>query len=431
MVESPRPALSFVQMMTAPLGPNQNRETGSEANGQPESPVPPSNGSRPFSPVLLSEPYSGLEAETSNKELEKPLAEQEPTKQLPSIHSVHPGPHRLPPVPQSHYFSPTPSFGSLPALLPPPAGSQQHYPAPQYQRQAFERSPFPISAYPGYGPAYLPSFSPQYAPSTAKAEQSSEQQENGMRQSDRQLHPAPASVSGQTLATPPLEAQAQERRDHDDPLGPTPHTNSWDRLSEHPPYLAPQSAHYSTRPEFAASGNPTYVYPPTVDPRSTPYASPMFLSAQERSSPAIAAPAAESTSGTAVPAYLYPPFPASSTETRYYTAQDFKNAIISRTFDKKEVALDFIKEEAQKFGFSVLVRTSKPDYVVVICNCGRRLKKLQTERKRNRRFKTAMTGCEWRIVLFRNRNIGGGYEFRATPKMEHNHPLPVIPPSSV
>ncbi|KAJ3033466.1 hypothetical protein HDV00_006330 [Rhizophlyctis rosea] len=106
-----------------------------------------------------------------------------------------------------------------------------------------------------------------------------------------------------------------------------------------------------------------------------------------------------------------------------YTPDAFKHSLLNHRFEDKDLALDFIKDTAKKFGFSVLVRTSKPDYVVVICNCGRRLKKLKNERKRNRKFKTAMTGCGWRVVLFRNSKRL--FEFRGTPKMEHNHPLPV------
>ncbi|KAI8906992.1 hypothetical protein DFJ77DRAFT_514126 [Powellomyces hirtus] len=107
-----------------------------------------------------------------------------------------------------------------------------------------------------------------------------------------------------------------------------------------------------------------------------------------------------------------------------YDPHAFKRGLMHHFFDTKEPAIEFVKEEALKYGFSVLVRTSKPDYVVVICNCGRRLKRLKGERKRNRRFKTAMTGCEWRVVLFRSGNKK--WEFRATPKMDHNHGLPVI-----
>ncbi|TPX56545.1 hypothetical protein SpCBS45565_g08382 [Spizellomyces sp. 'palustris'] len=107
-----------------------------------------------------------------------------------------------------------------------------------------------------------------------------------------------------------------------------------------------------------------------------------------------------------------------------YDPHTFKSALLNQTFDTKDPAIEYIKTVAKNFGFTVLVRTSKPDYVVVICNCGRRLKRLKGERKRNRRFKTAMTGCEWRVVLFRSG--GKKWEFRATPKMEHNHSLPVV-----
>ncbi|KAJ3023795.1 hypothetical protein HKX48_000929 [Thoreauomyces humboldtii] len=107
-----------------------------------------------------------------------------------------------------------------------------------------------------------------------------------------------------------------------------------------------------------------------------------------------------------------------------YDPHTYKRGLMHHQFEDKEPAIAFVKEESLKYGFSVLVRTSKPDYVVVICNCGRRLKRLKGERKRNRRFKTAMTGCEWRVVLFRT--SAKVWEFRATPKMTHNHGLPVI-----
>ncbi|KAJ3028384.1 hypothetical protein HDV00_010452, partial [Rhizophlyctis rosea] len=104
-----------------------------------------------------------------------------------------------------------------------------------------------------------------------------------------------------------------------------------------------------------------------------------------------------------------------------YSPALFTQLLLPHTFPTKQLALAHLKRHALSFGFSVLVRTSKPDYVVVICNCGRRLKKLKSERKRNRKFKTALTGCEWRVVVFKNKE--GRFEFRGTSKMVHNHPL--------
>ncbi|KAI9091524.1 hypothetical protein DFS34DRAFT_322986 [Phlyctochytrium arcticum] len=121
------------------------------------------------------------------------------------------------------------------------------------------------------------------------------------------------------------------------------------------------------------------------------------------------------------PRPISPPLPPGLVR---YDPQVFRRGLMNHFFESKEPAIEFIKEESKQYGFSVLVRTSKPDYVVVICNCGRRLKRLKGERKRNRRFKTAMTGCEWRVVLFRSGT--NKWEFRATPKMDHNHSLPVI-----
>ncbi|KAI8916604.1 hypothetical protein DFJ77DRAFT_460522 [Powellomyces hirtus] len=107
--------------------------------------------------------------------------------------------------------------------------------------------------------------------------------------------------------------------------------------------------------------------------------------------------------------------------------EDFKRRILQLKFEEREIAIDFLKEQAKQTGFSVLVRTSRPDYVVIICNCGRRVKQVDGERKRKRKRKTAMTGCEWHVILFR-RNIPGStaprmWEYRASSKMEHNHPL--------
>ncbi|KAJ3008332.1 hypothetical protein HKX48_008645 [Thoreauomyces humboldtii] len=90
--------------------------------------------------------------------------------------------------------------------------------------------------------------------------------------------------------------------------------------------------------------------------------------------------------------------------------EEFKRRILQLKFEEREMAIDFLKEQAKSTGFSVLVRTSRPDYVVIICNCGRRVKHVEGERKRKRKRKTAMTGCEWHIILFR-RTIQGYVEF--------------------
>ncbi|KAI9106303.1 hypothetical protein DFS34DRAFT_589546 [Phlyctochytrium arcticum] len=132
----------------------------------------------------------------------------------------------------------------------------------------------------------------------------------------------------------------------------------------------------------------------------------------------------------------FPEFPSTAEAIQTYTPESFSKTVLFKQFSTKESALNYIKEEAQRFGFTVLVRTSKPNYVVLICNCGRRLKKLPMERRRNRKFKTAMTGCEWRIIMFRSLEDStkkepgthgqeGYFEFRLSSKMEHNHPLPV------
>ncbi|KAI9091523.1 hypothetical protein DFS34DRAFT_597047 [Phlyctochytrium arcticum] len=107
--------------------------------------------------------------------------------------------------------------------------------------------------------------------------------------------------------------------------------------------------------------------------------------------------------------------------------EEFKRRILQLKFEEREIAIDYLKEQAKKTGFSVLVRTSRPDYVVIICNCGRRVKQVEGERKRKRKRKTAMTGCEWHVILFR-RTIPGSaaprlWEYRASSKMEHNHAL--------
>ncbi|KAJ3127114.1 hypothetical protein HK098_006811 [Nowakowskiella sp. JEL0407] len=122
-----------------------------------------------------------------------------------------------------------------------------------------------------------------------------------------------------------------------------------------------------------------------------------------------------------------PPVPPTVPPITPYTTETFKS-LLSRNYATKQDAIAHIKEIAQKFGFSVLVRTSKKDYVVIICNCGRRLKELKGERKRNRKSKTAMTGCSWRVILYKGQNLDGNtdssegeWSFRSTAKMEHNH----------
>ncbi|KAI8818489.1 uncharacterized protein EV422DRAFT_579926 [Fimicolochytrium jonesii] len=102
--------------------------------------------------------------------------------------------------------------------------------------------------------------------------------------------------------------------------------------------------------------------------------------------------------------------------------ESFKNRIIRHKFEDRDGALDFLKEQARMAGFNVLVRTSRSDYVVIICSCGRRSRpKPQTEeqqaaaaqqqqreeeeepprKKRKKKEKAAVTGCEWHIILFR------------------------------
>ncbi|KAI8800221.1 hypothetical protein BJ742DRAFT_745504 [Cladochytrium replicatum] len=106
-----------------------------------------------------------------------------------------------------------------------------------------------------------------------------------------------------------------------------------------------------------------------------------------------------------------------------YFSPQFRRLLSSSTFPSKDHAVRFLKAQAAAHGFKVLVRTSKKDYVVVICNCGRRLKELKGERKRKRRWKTALTGCEWRVVLCTASSGEENWVFRCTAKMEHNHAL--------
>ncbi|RKO93046.1 hypothetical protein BDK51DRAFT_31781 [Blyttiomyces helicus] len=105
-----------------------------------------------------------------------------------------------------------------------------------------------------------------------------------------------------------------------------------------------------------------------------------------------------------------------------YDYDTFESFFKTICVDEKEDAIEYLKEEAEQHGFSVIVRTSKPDYVVLICSRGRRLKALKGERKRSRRFKSAITGCKWRVVLFRSENLL--CKFRANTEMAHNHPMP-------
>ncbi|TPX56547.1 hypothetical protein SpCBS45565_g08381 [Spizellomyces sp. 'palustris'] len=140
----------------------------------------------------------------------------------------------------------------------------------------------------------------------------------------------------------------------------------------------------------------------------------------------VASPS-ESSSPHDSPQMLHYSTDPSSTPIMNPVDEDFKRRILQLKFEEREIAIDFLKDQAKQAGFSVLVRTSRPDYVVIICNCGRRVKQVEGERKRKRKRKTAMTGCEWHVILFR-RNIPGStvprmWEFRASSKMEHNHPL--------
>ncbi|KAI8807939.1 hypothetical protein BJ742DRAFT_294125 [Cladochytrium replicatum] len=103
-------------------------------------------------------------------------------------------------------------------------------------------------------------------------------------------------------------------------------------------------------------------------------------------------------------------------------------------FATRQDAIDYLKEEAKRCGFTVLVRTSRADYVVVICNCGRRVKPVKqgAKRQRNRKRKTAMTGCQWHIILYRksggsNDSSGRLWEIKPSTQSSHNHPLD--PPS--
>ncbi|KAJ3036378.1 hypothetical protein HDV00_002794 [Rhizophlyctis rosea] len=128
-------------------------------------------------------------------------------------------------------------------------------------------------------------------------------------------------------------------------------------------------------------------------------------------------------------------------------SEHFKNLLLSHRFPDRTQALDWLKAEAVKAGFAVLVRTSRPDYVVLICSCGRRLKTSSGVGRgeggssrggggggggkvRKKKKQSALTGCEWHVILFRKVGAGSSrlWEFRATSKMEHNHPLNPLPP---
>ncbi|KAI8585360.1 hypothetical protein BDZ88DRAFT_24481 [Geranomyces variabilis] len=149
-------------------------------------------------------------------------------------------------------------------------------------------------------------------------------------------------------------------------------------------------------------------------------ASPGPASAASVGTPTSGSPVFHQNTMHALPSDMHPPIMNPVDE-------EFKRRILQLKFEEREIAIDFLKEQAKQTGFSVLVRTSRPDYVVIICNCGRRVKQVEGERKRKRKRKTAMTGCEWHVILFR-RNIPGSsaprmWEYRASSKMEHNHPL--------
>ncbi|KAJ3168977.1 hypothetical protein HDU88_001304 [Geranomyces variabilis] len=214
------------------------------------------------------------------------------------------------------------------------------------------------------------------------------------------LRPQHHHYHNQGSLPPPSLPLPQPSQQQQDPLRSRPSSTS-SSTPRHAPASLPMK---SERPDSTASSSPQHS--DAALPSTEPY--------QHHHPGMMPAAPPPTRSGTS-------PLPEGMLR---YDPHAFKHGLMHHFFDSKEPAIEFVKEESLKYGFSVLVRTSKPDYVVVICNCGRRLKRLKGERKRNRRFKTAMTGCEWRIVLFRSGNQK--WEFRATPKMEHNHGLPCL-----
>ncbi|RKO86590.1 hypothetical protein BDK51DRAFT_40864 [Blyttiomyces helicus] len=229
--------------------------------------------------------------------------------------------------------------------------------------------------------------------------------------------PLDSSASSSPTSSPPSGPNTRGPH-YLPPLVAPPQVPSNDRYPQQ--HRHQQQVLSSVSPSSSPERRPAPYARPQSHPRSGPHA--LHVHPQQGQPPShLAQSPAPLSASMSVPSPLTPhsvPLPAV-----LYDADTFKASLSGTRFEEKEDAIDYIKEEASQCGFSVLVRTSKPDYVVVICNCGRRLKTLKGERKRNRKFKTAMTGCEWRVVLFRSGNRV--WEFRTNTGMLHNHTLPV------
>ncbi|KAI8801347.1 hypothetical protein BJ742DRAFT_34021 [Cladochytrium replicatum] len=169
----------------------------------------------------------------------------------------------------------------------------------------------------------------------------------------------------------------------------------------------------------------------------------------------------------------------------------FVSRLLGRTFMERNDAIDFAREHARKAGFSILVRTSRQNYAVLVCGCRTRTpsgpypgssqesgstwgglerrgstasgleRRGSTASGLERRGSTASlverrgsvdtsvsdssgvnrkgsgrrqrrmdTGCRFHLILHRE-NPEQPWQFRPSRVMEHNHPLPIlaIPPA--
>ncbi|KAI8805375.1 hypothetical protein BJ742DRAFT_775091 [Cladochytrium replicatum] len=170
---------------------------------------------------------------------------------------------------------------------------------------------------------------------------------------------------------------------------------------------------------------------------------------------------------------------------------EFVSRLLGRTFMERNDAIDFARDHARKFGFSILVRTSRQNYAVLVCGCRTRTpsgpypgtsqesgstwgglerrgstasgleRRGSTASALERRGSTASsverrgsvdtsvsdssgvnrkgsgrrqrrmdTGCRFHLILHRE-NPEQPWQFRPSRVMEHNHPLPIlaIPPA--
>ncbi|KAJ3118022.1 hypothetical protein HK098_006043 [Nowakowskiella sp. JEL0407] len=121
---------------------------------------------------------------------------------------------------------------------------------------------------------------------------------------------------------------------------------------------------------------------------------------------------------------------------------NYFSKIAGSQFKDRKEAVEYARKIALNDGFTVLVRTSRENYAVLVCGCRTRavgtpiastragLDETATDEKpgkRNRasRPKRPDTGCKFHIILSRSDN-NHPWKFRPSQTMEHNHGLPLV-----